>query len=233
VAQVTIFDFECFVLDQVNIDLHDRASHASIGDTWEVKSAPELEEWSKLSTIWEIQPPDGHIHLFIKLPATSEQKRLLPVEHHLNSLFTLFHCSFMLHPAPCSLFLTKFFINILCMPLDEGNTDSLVTSTEVQASARIVDLQYWIYSKLQANMFIRYSHHSPIFILPMKDTPTVDAIWKEDHTVLCNNTMLPSQLPLDAVLDYFRAQDFDTIHFLVWLPPKNSKSLHQMYSVPA
>jgi hypothetical protein len=116
-------------------------------------------------------------------------------------------------------------INILCMPLDEGNTDSLVTRTEVWASARIVDLQYWIYSKLQANMFIRYSHHSPIFILPMKNTPTVDDIQKEDHAVLRNNTMLPSQFSLDAVLDYFRVQDFDTIHFLVWLPPKNSESL--------
>ena len=127
--------------------------------------------------------------------------------------------------SPCSLFLTNFFINILCMLLDERNTDSLVTRTEVWASARIVDLQYWIYSKLQANMFIGYSHHSPIFILPMKNTPTVDAIQKEDHAVLHNNAMLPSQLPLDAVSDYFRAQDFDTIHFLVWLPPKNSESL--------
>ena len=186
-----------------------------------------------MSTIWRDQPPDDHIHLFIKLPATGEQKRLLPVENHLNSFFTLFHCSFMLHPAPRSLFPTKFFINILCMLLDEGNTDSLVTRTEVRALARIVDLQYWIYSKLQANMFIRYGHHSPIFILPMKNTPTVDAIWKEDHAILRNNTMLPSQLPPDAVSDYFRAQDFDTIHFLVWVPPKNSESLRRMYSVPA
>lgn len=220
------------MLDQVNVDLHDRAAHGSIGDRPEVKSAPGLAEWHGLWTIWENQPPDGRIHLFVKPPATGEQKRFFPVEHHLNAFFILFRCSFMLHPA---LDPTKFFVNILRMPLDEGNTDALVTKTEVRASARIVDLQYWIYSKLQANTFIGpgYGHHSPIFILPMKNTPTVDDIRREDHAVLRNNAMLLSQLPLDIVSDYFRAQDFDSIHFLVWLPPENSESLRRMYVIPA
>ena len=67
------------MLDQVDVDLNDRPRQSLplIGDMPDVQSAPELEEWRKVSMIWRDQPPDDHIHLFVKLPATGEQKRSL------------------------------------------------------------------------------------------------------------------------------------------------------------
>jgi hypothetical protein len=67
------------VLDQVDIDLNGRTrqSLSLIGDTLEVKGAPEIEEWKKLSTVWQDQPPDDRIHLFVKLLASGELKTLL------------------------------------------------------------------------------------------------------------------------------------------------------------
>ena len=73
------------MLDQVDIDLNGRTeqSLALIGDTLEIRGAPEIEEWKKLSAVWQNQPPDDRIHLFVKLPASGEWKTLLRTEHHL------------------------------------------------------------------------------------------------------------------------------------------------------
>jgi hypothetical protein len=67
------------VLDQVDVDLNGctEQSLALIGDTLEIRGAPEIEEWKKLSTVWQDQPPDDRIHLFVKLLASGERKTLL------------------------------------------------------------------------------------------------------------------------------------------------------------
>jgi hypothetical protein len=67
------------VLDQVDIDLNGRTrqSLSLIGDMLEVKGAPEIEEWKKLSTVWQNQLPDDRVQLFVKLPVSGEQKTLL------------------------------------------------------------------------------------------------------------------------------------------------------------
>ena len=82
----------------VDLNGHTRQSLALIGNMLEVKGAPEIEEWKKLSMVWQNQPPEGRIHLFVKLLATGERKPLLQMEHHLESFFTLFCCSLMPQP---------------------------------------------------------------------------------------------------------------------------------------
>ena len=186
-----------------------------------------------MSAIWPDQPPDDQIHLFVKLPASGEQKASLQLEHHLKSCFPFLHCSPMPHPASRSLVdpMAKFFINIVLMPLNERGTGSHVMRTKVRASARIFDLQYCIFSRLQADMFIgRDLHHDPpLYILPMKSMPTVDDLLRQDHAVLRKNAIPINRLPLDVVSNYFMVQDFDKIHFLAWLPPENGKSFHQIH----
>lgn len=67
------------MLDQVDINLndHSRQSLANLGNTLDIERAPEIEEWKKVSTIWQDQPPDERVHLFVKLSATGEPKSLL------------------------------------------------------------------------------------------------------------------------------------------------------------
>jgi len=98
------------VLDQVDADLNGRTrqSLALICNTLEVKGAPEIEEWKKLSIVWQDQLPYGRIHLFVKLPVTGERKPLLRMEHHLEAFFPLFHCSLM---PPSLLFPCQSFSN--------------------------------------------------------------------------------------------------------------------------
>jgi hypothetical protein len=88
------------VLDQVDVDRKGRTkqSLALIGDTLEVRGAPEIEEWNKLSMVWQDHSSDDRIQLFVKLPATDERKTLLRMEHHLVEALSLFRCSLMPQP---------------------------------------------------------------------------------------------------------------------------------------
>jgi hypothetical protein len=207
------------MLDQVDVDLNGRTrqSLALIGDTLEVKGVPEIEEWKKLSMVWQDQPPDDRIHLFVKLPASGERKTLLQMEHHLeNSPF------FMYAPASRSLVNSSMRFSINIIPIDEGKTCPRVT-TEVRASARILDLQDHILRVLQAEMFISPDLHSPLDILPMQNMLTLDDLKQQDFAVLRTEASQPNDLPVDAVGNFFSAQDLDKIHFLVWLPPANGE----------
>ena len=80
------------MLDQVNINLndHDRRYLANLGDSLDVERAPEIGEWKKVSMVWHNQPPDDTVHLFVKLPSTSESKSLLQMEHHSEAFFPSF-----------------------------------------------------------------------------------------------------------------------------------------------
>jgi hypothetical protein len=214
------------VLDQVDVDLNGRTeqSLALIGDTLEIRGAPEIEEWKKLSTVWQDQPPDDRIHLFVKLPASGERKILLRMEHHLeNSPF------FMYAPASCSLVNSSMRFSINIIPIDEGKTCPQVT-TEVRALARILDLQHHIFRVLQGEMFIGCGLHSPLYILPMQNMLTLDDLKQQDLTVLRNDAMPLHNLPRNTVSLFFSAQDLDRIHFLVWLPSENGKFFGKIYS---
>jgi hypothetical protein len=82
-------------------------------------------------------------------------------------------------------------------------------------------------------MFIGPDLHSPLDILPMQCMPTLDDLKKQDLASLRTKANQLNDLPVDAVRDFFSAQDLDKIHFLVWLPPANGESIGRIYPIPA
>ena len=223
--------------DQVDIDLkeHTRQSLTHLGSTAEVEGAPEVEEWKEVSMIWQDQPPKDRIQLFVKLPATGEQKQLLQIEHHLETFFPLFHFSYALVASrnlshSLADVALRFFINIV--PIDEGKASHRVR-TNIRASAKIVELQDHISKVLQAEMYIGANLHSPLDILPMQAMPTLDDLKKQDLSALRTMAHQQKDLPSDIVSDFFSAQDLDKIHFLVWLPPADRECCDQIHLIPA
>jgi hypothetical protein len=135
-------------------------------------------------------------------------------------------------PGPCPTarvnVTMRFYINII--PIDEGKTCSQVT-TDVRASARLVDLQYHISEALQAERFIGPDLHSSLDILPMQDMPTLDDLKKQDLTILHTKAYQPNNLPVTAVHNFFSTQDLDKIHFLVWLPLASGEFIGPIYPI--
>jgi hypothetical protein len=82
-------------------------------------------------------------------------------------------------------------------------------------------------------MFIGPDLHSPLQILPMQNMPTLDDLKKKDLAILRIEANQPNDLPVDAVCDFFSAQDLDKIHFLVWLPPANGEYFGRIHLIPA
>ena len=127
----------------------------------------------------------------------------------------------MLHPAnSLGNLTTRFSINII--PVDEGKIHTQVT-TDVRASARIVDLQDHIFRMLQMEMFIGPDLQSSLVILPMRNMPTLDDLKKQDLAVLRTEAYQLNDLPVETVCDLFSVQDLGRVHFLVWLPPANGE----------
>jgi hypothetical protein len=109
---------------------------------------------------------------------------------------------------------------------------------EVWSSARIVDLQYHIFTRLQAERFIGPNLPSSLYVLPMQNMPTLDdLVQNHDLALLRNNAMPLKNLTEERVSSYFQVsrQDLDKtqVHFLVWLPPVKGKSLGPIYPIPA
>lgn len=88
----------------VDLNNFNMESLVDLVNTPEVKGAAELAEWKKVSTVWQSQPPDDRIHLFVKLPLDGEPKPLLRPEHCLEALTCSVVLSLMLQPlAPLSM----------------------------------------------------------------------------------------------------------------------------------
>jgi hypothetical protein len=82
-------------------------------------------------------------------------------------------------------------------------------------------------------MFIGPDLHSLLDILPMQNMPTLDDLKKKDLTVLCTEASQPNDLPVNAVCDFFNAQNLDKIHFLVWLPPATGEFFGRIHPIQA
>jgi hypothetical protein len=82
-------------------------------------------------------------------------------------------------------------------------------------------------------MFIGPDLHSPLDILPMQNMPTLDDLKKQDLAILRTEASQPNDLPVDAVCDFFSAQDWDKIHFLVWLPPATGEFFGRIHPIHA
>ena len=70
-------------------------------------------------------------------------------------------------------------------------------------------------------MFIGINFTSPLEVLPMQTTLTLDELKKQDLTVLCTMAKQTNNLPSDIVSDFFSVQGSDRIHFFVWLLPQD------------
>ena len=223
--------------DQVDIDLkeHTRQSLTHLGSTAEVEGAPEVEEWKEVAMMWEDQPPKDRIQLFVKLPATGEQKWLLRIEHHLETFFPLFRFSYALASQNLSHSLVNvspFSITIMIPPGEEEMTYHAIR-TDIRASAGMVELREHTRNVLRAELFIGANFHSPLDILPLQAMPTLDDLKKQDLSALRAIAQQQKNLTRDMVSDFFSEQGSDKIHVLVWLPPADREYCGQIHLIPA
>jgi hypothetical protein len=58
----------------INIRVCSRGSLLHLADKKELERAERLEESQTVSNLWQGQPPNDRVHLFVKCPAVGEQK---------------------------------------------------------------------------------------------------------------------------------------------------------------
>ena len=58
----------------INISVRSRDSSLHLANEKEVEKAERLEDSQTVSNLWQSQPPDNKVHLFVKYPVVGEQK---------------------------------------------------------------------------------------------------------------------------------------------------------------
>jgi hypothetical protein len=78
--------------------------------------------------------------------------------------------------------------------------------------------------KRLCNFLIGEFYDSLLEILPLPTTPTLDQLKMQDIADLRKQArQIVDDFPSDSVHEYFNQPGSDGVHFVVWLPPKNSE----------